>query len=161
VPSTNIHRSKSLSIQKLLSKPSNPFNVIMDASASPTAISGIVKTGYATPTATPTPVTVVVSVGSSYCSTARSHTIAIAAGIGVAVGVAVALIIILAFILFRRRQTRKSSATISPNVLVTGPKEADNTDNWMREYQEESQRGIESSGSLRNTKKPPAYIKGT
>jgi ABC-type lipoprotein release transport system permease subunit len=133
----------------------------MAASASSTAISGIASTGYTTPTATPTPVTVVVSVGSSYSSSSSSHTIAIAAGVGVAVGVAVALIIILAFIFFRRRQTRKSSATISPDVLVTGPKEAENTDSWMREYQGESHKGIEGSENFRNTKEPPTYVKGT
>jgi ABC-type lipoprotein release transport system permease subunit len=137
----------------------------MATSASPTAISGIVTTGYATPTATPTgstptPVTVMVPVGSSYSSSSRSHTIAIAAGVGVAVGVAVALIIILAFILFRRRQTRKSSATISPDVLVTGPKEAENTDNWMGEYQRESQSGAESSVNFRHSKETPSYVKG-
>ena len=120
----------------------------MATSAYPTATSGIVTTGYATPTATsasstPTPVTAIVSVGSSYSSSSRPHTIAIAAGVGVAVGVAVALIIILAFMFFRRSQTRKSSATISPDVLVTVPKDAENADNWMKEYQGESQRGVE------------------
>lgn len=91
-----------------------------------------------------------------YCP--PQHSLAMATGVGVAAGVFVAAIIILAFAFFRRRQTRrrKSSQTISPDVLVTGPM-VDNTERW-EEYHEEPQTIVQGRGSLKN-KEPPAYAK--
>lgn len=54
---------------------------------------------------------------------------------------------------------RKSSATISPDVLVTGPKVEERADRWTREYREEIQRVGEDGSSTIHSKEPPAYLK--
>jgi len=61
--------------------------------------------------------------------------------------------------LIRRRQMRKSSATISPDVLVKGPKVEERTHRWTGEYREEIQDFGGHSGSVIHSEEPPAYIK--
>jgi hypothetical protein len=131
---------------------------------SSTTIPVTMISGYAVPFATSTSSgSVAVTLFASACSPNHSsHTIAIAAGVGVAAGVVIASIMILAFVLIRRHQTRKALATISPDVLVTGPKFEEQperaAERWMGEYREEIQHSGEDSGSFGHSQEPPAYI---
>jgi hypothetical protein len=109
----------------------------------------------------------VATASAPYCGTvvlhSKSYSLAEAAGVGIAVGVVAASIIILTFLFIRRRQTRarKTSPTISPNVLVTGPMDH-NSSGWEHQSEEPKVVGMKGSGSgSLEHKEPPVYTKSS